>query len=175
MDHIELQLGISQYGYKTLEISINGQSLIELVRKVEQPFADLEGRPHAAGEYDWIAGIACELFDTTVQEVTVLGCTCGEADCWPLLCKVERLPGQIRWYGFYNPCRTVETVAQLDDPAHRRIVPWDYKGMGFVFDPSQYDAAFAELQPALTAERKRLDAERAERWARIEAQQKGFA
>ena len=63
----------------------------------------------------------------------------------------------------------------MDDPAHRRIVPWDYTGFGFVFDRGQYDAAFAELQPALTAERKRLDAEQAERWARIEARQEGSA
>ena len=99
MDHIELQLRESTHGASTLQININGQSLIDLVRKVEQPFADLEGRPHAAGQYDWMVGVACELFDPKVQEVTVLGCTCGEAECWPLLCKVERFPGQIRWTG----------------------------------------------------------------------------
>lgn len=175
MDHIELQLRESTHGASTLQININGQSLIDLVRKVEQPFADLEGRPHAAGQYDWMVGVACELFDPKVQEVTVLGCTCGEAECWPLLCKVERFPGQIRWTGFYNPYRTVESVAKLDDPAHRRIVPWDYKELGFAFDPSQYDAAFAELQSAFNVELQRLDAEQSERWARIEARQEWTA
>lgn len=175
MDHIEMQLLESTHGASTLQINIYGQSLIDLVRKVEQPFADLEGRPHAAGEYDWMVCVACDLFDATAQEVMVLGCTCGMADCWPLLCKVDRFLGQVRWTGFYNPYRTVESVAKLDDPAHRRIVPWDYKELGFAFDRSQYDAAFAELLSALNAERQRLDAEQADRWARIQAQQKGFA
>ncbi len=175
MDHIELQLLDSLHGASGLQIFINGQSLIDLVRKVEQPFADLEGRPHAAGEYGWLAGAACDLFDATVQEVMVLGCTCGTTDCWPLYCRIERLPGQVNWSGFFNPYRTPKAVSRMDDPAHRRIVPWDYAGFGFAFDRGQYDAAFAELQPALIAERKRLDAEQAERWARIEARQEWTA
>jgi hypothetical protein len=167
MDHIELQVGTSQYGYKTLEISVNGRLLIELVREVEQPFADREGRAFAAGQYDWLGLVGCELFDDTSQEFIVLGCTCGEAECWPLLCKIEFMPGHVRWSGFYNPFRTVEFVAKLDDTAHERIVPWAYSGLGcFEFDRLQYKAAFGALEADLAAEQIRLQAQRAEYLAR---------
>ena len=174
MDHIELQLVDSPYVYKRLHIKINGHSLIDMVRQIEQPFADLEGRPHAAGQHDWVAGRACDLFDAAAHDVAVLGCTCGEIDCWPVYCRVKRLPGQVRWSGFLNPYRTPKYVSALDDPAHQRIVPWDYSALGcFSFDRKEYDAAFAALKPALIAERKRFDAERAELMASIEARQEG--
>jgi hypothetical protein len=146
MDQIELQLVDCKQGYKAIHILINGRSLIDLVRRIEQPFANQEGRPHAAGEYEWVAAVNCELIDTLSQNVTVLGCTCGVEECWPLLCKVEHSTDLVRWSEFFNPYRTAQTVANFNDPAHRLIKPWDHSGLGpFTFSRKQYDTAFLLL------------------------------
>lgn len=161
MDRIALQLLDSQNWGRSLQICINDHSLIDLVRKIEQPFADQEGRPDAAGAYDWLAGFDCDLFDPSAQEVMVLGCTCGFPDCWPLYCKVERFADHVCWSGFFNPYRTPKSVSGLDDPAHQRIVPWSHSGLGsFKFELETYDAALAGLRPTLMDERNALKEKR---------------
>jgi hypothetical protein len=63
----------------------------------------------------------------------LLGCTCGEAGCWPLEARVVRTEQQVSWQGFAQPFRRER----------------DYSDFGpFRFDLSQYDRAVAELASA---------------------------
>ena len=69
--------------------------------------------------------------------IYVLGCQCGEVGCWPLVCKVHRISGQIVWDSFQQP--------------HRR--ERDYSQFGpFVFGEPQYRDAVADLERQLSEE-----------------------
>jgi len=62
--------------------------------------------------------------------IYLLGCTCGEVGCWPLIVSVYQKDDTIRWDGFAQP--------------HRR--GRDYSEFGpFTFSRAQYENAVQDL------------------------------
>ena len=63
-------------------------------------------------------------------KVPLLGCSCGEWGCWPLLARVTTTAVEVRWSDFEQPFRRDR----------------DYSAFGpFVFDRQDYDRALATL------------------------------
>ena len=133
-----------------IQIKINGRDLVELVRAVENAFADKEDAASIAGAY---AGLppnddTCPPSKHFLGEPSraiyrygakrqVLGCECGEAGCWPLLCVIEAGPTRVIWSQFEQPHRSIE----------RSKNPWRYDELGpFEFDRGQYERALETLR-----------------------------
>lgn len=123
--------------HAALELLVDGESLIEAVRRYERPMAEAEGHPGLAGAYVWpmpsaqrqdalLRGSGAE--DT----VALLECPCGQPGCWPLLASVAVGPTQVIWSGFEQAHRRADSAG-----GH-----WDYGGFGpFVFERAAYEAA----------------------------------
>lgn len=145
MDHIELQWHDREEHHlgpcKELHILINGQSLIDLVRPVELPFAELEGKPDIAGRYGWLSDVDCELQRLKTEECMLLGCPCGIPDCWPLTTRVSLAEDIVCWSRFLNWHKAKGCASE-----------WDYGALGpFVFDRQQYETAVRDLLPEIEA------------------------
>lgn len=141
MDGIEFRVGMESLGagdLLTVTPYVNGISLIELARRVENDPAIRDGQPTLAGSY---AGLAVGGLERRVWagwflnddadtwfgdgDSCLLGCTCGVTGCWPLTAMVAVGPDRITWSHF----RT----------GHR---DWDLGDLGpFVFDRARYEAA----------------------------------
>lgn len=149
MDHIELQWHEREDHHLgpgiELHILINGQSLIDLVRTVELPFAEAEGKPDIAGKYGWLCDVDCEIQRLKTEECMLLGCNCGIPDCWPLTARVSLAEDIVCWSRFLNWHRT---------EGHAN--PWDHSALGpFIFDRQQYETAVLSLFPQIEAGRLR--------------------
>lgn len=84
-----------------IEIRIDGEDLVDMVRGVELPFAQAEGHPGIAGAY---AGLPARDYSPPSRHfwgeaeggrrdgrVVLLTCRdCGEIGCWPLLARLAR-------------------------------------------------------------------------------------
>jgi hypothetical protein len=145
MDYIKLQWQDREEHHldrcKELHILINGQSLIDLVRPVELPFAELEGKPDIAGSYGWLSDVDCEIQRLKTEECMVLGCNCGIPDCWPLTARVSLAEDIVCWSRFQNWHRVKGCVSE-----------WDHTGLGpFVFDRQEYEKAVRDLLPEIEA------------------------
>ncbi|EFV14276.1 hypothetical protein [Segniliparus rugosus] len=69
-------------------------------------------------------------------KTALLGCSCGEAGCWPFCCRIQVSRNSVTWSGFGQPFRPER----------------DYEGFGpFVFDRGEYEAALAALTRAARA------------------------
>ena len=141
-----------------IAIFIDGRSLIELVRKIELPFATEEGREQDAGNYmwmrlNWLPDVWQHFHGASEQvlfypfKTNWLECgACGVSECWPLLARIEVKDKSIVWRLFEQPYRRKKYET-------RRIKHWKYVGFGpFRFDREQYESALrslgAELQTA---------------------------
>ena len=118
-------------------IFVNGRDLTDVIREIELPFARREGKPDLAGDYAGLPPEAVffpsrrllgrpeERYADRRGKISVLGCTCGDAGCWPLLVSIEPLEDRVVWRGFEQPHRS----------------RWGYGGLGpFVFDRARYTA-----------------------------------
>ena len=152
LDVLELKLakcGFSKFSHCEVVVSvlINGVDLIEIVRKVELPFATKEGVPQIAGSYS--GQCPYELFyeleekdneksrlcDTPPE---VLCCTCGCPGCWPLYVVIKKTENTVTWSKFRNPFRT-----ECENPDH----VWDYTELrSFCFDRKQYENEMKKLK-----------------------------
>ena len=132
-------------------IYINGQSLIDLARKVELPFAIEEGHEREAGNYVWLRFVwlhgAWEHFHGTAEpefyyrsKTNLLECgTCGTSGCWPLLARIEVKKTIVVWKLFEQPNRRKKN-------ASRRMKHWTYENLvPFRFKREQYEAALKAL------------------------------
>lgn len=73
-----------------------------------------------------------DCFANAPGRIYVLGCACGEVECWPLTCRVDRRSDAVAWQSFQQPHR----------PAR------DYSAFGpFVFELKQYEEALRSLPP----------------------------
>ncbi|MEV0582868.1 hypothetical protein [Nonomuraea sp. NPDC050310] len=121
-----------------LRILIDGRDLREHVRIVELPFATAEGKPDLAGSYKGLSERDKVCWPSThflgrplLQwlddgDTVLLGCTCGEWECWPLTAQVQVGEETVTWSGFRN--------------GHR--ASWDLGALGpFTFDREQYESA----------------------------------
>lgn len=122
-----------------LTVSVDGNSLIELLAKFERPLAVQEGSPKIAGQYDWLPadketkrsflGGADDYYEKSI----LLGCDCGVASCWPLLARVSIESETIVWRDFEQPHRSEDSLKF-----------WDYSDFGpFEFDLTKYTASLS--------------------------------
>jgi hypothetical protein len=66
----------------------------------------------------------------SLKGIYLLGCTCGEVGCWPLIASVYQKDDTIRWDGFVQPYRRER----------------DYSAFGpFTFSLAQYEDAVKDL------------------------------
>ncbi len=127
-------------GETALRVEVDGQRLAELATAVEAPFRAAEGSPPRGASY---AGLPKWRFDDLLEhflggtkshwycgpdeKTVLLGCTCGEPGCWPLMARVDAAAGTVTWSDFEQP--------------HRRG-RWSFDGLGpFRFDRGAYEAA----------------------------------
>jgi hypothetical protein len=174
MDTISLRIDPDLYvswpnggGFQQVEIRINDVPLIEIVREVEFPFACAEWDERTAkgekaddiGERGWLAGnylylppsqvlppsrnffgepyangFRTDPDDPVNTKSLLLSCTCGITDCWFLLATITVRSDTMTWSDFQQ--------------FHR---DWEYKTLRFVFDRTQYAAAFENATEHITA------------------------
>lgn len=108
-----------------LNVLLDGRSLIQLVREWEEKHCP---EPKLAGSYlglfDWETYELENWREYENDELTVLGCRCGTAECWPLRARMRTQQGRVIWDNFRQP--------------HRETT-WPYAGFGpFTFDAEQY-------------------------------------
>ena len=115
------------------------------MKAYEMPMAIKEGHPGLAGAYHAITTASSSLeqyylgndeacWGVDENKTEILGCNCGNAGCWPLLCKISIQGNKVIWSEFEQPHR--------DDD-------WDYSNFeGFVFDKQQYLNAIEAMKNA---------------------------
>lgn len=143
MDTVQFEVDGSS-GTTEITISINGTGLIDLVRTVEQPWADREGNPRLAGSHmglgPWAIGGSSMHFLGNPHAVwfddgdtVLLGCQCGDWGCWPLVADIHASDAQVAWSRFRL--------------GHR---DWDLSALGpFTFDRARYELALQRLDEDL--------------------------
>ena len=131
--------------YSWVDIRVNGVLLPDLLRDVEMEH--LGGRePSVAGKYEglWAAdvlppsrhywGDPKPLYEAGYGRVMVMGCSCGEAGCWPLECNIEVGPEVVVWSSFRNP----------------HLSEYEYEGVGpFRFSRAEYESALRTASESL--------------------------
>ncbi len=128
-----------QAGRSTVVIPyVNGTSLIELARRTELGAAAVDGERRLAGSYGgltiddsphWASWFLNDEPQSWFEDgdSCLLGCQCGETECWPLTASVAVVESQVSWTKF----RT----------GHRS---WDLAELGpFTFRRDQYVDALA--------------------------------
>ena len=123
---------------------INGAALTELVAAYETDRAFepaggygglvLENLDYGPLDLYLTGQLAQDSYWAELGGIYVLGCECGEVDCWPLVCRVRADGANLSWEQFKQPHR-----------AER-----DYSAFGpFVFEREQYRKAVTALLAAL--------------------------
>ncbi|WP_197492969.1 hypothetical protein [Woeseia oceani] len=126
----------------TVNILIDDKPLAEILRAYELPMATKEGHPALAGDYhaievmasleDYYLGKAEADWGDEENKTQLLGCSCGIAGCWPLLCKINVQGDTVVWSEFEQPHRDED---------------WDYSAFGVLeFDKQQYLEAVQAMQ-----------------------------
>ena len=123
----------------SVDISINGKNLIEMLKAYELPYAIKEGHPDIAGQYMGIG--SRELFERLSkpgQHKIIFICNgCGEEGCWPMIMDIHENAHTATWSHFRQPHRGSTSKASY----------WDYSGFPtFTFDKIKYEAAMASLK-----------------------------
>jgi hypothetical protein len=141
--HVEFQVDRTVGGARRVIPAVDGRDLVDLVRTFESSqgfdvpgdydrpiidhfvFADLSS--YLTGPSDGWPGDG---------KVALLGCSCGEVGCWPLLARVRVIDDQVVWDSFTQPHRQAR----------------DYSGFGpFIFEHSQYRSALQTLASLINA------------------------
>ena len=101
--------------FTEVAVAINGEPLLELIRRREQSFAAKDGQASIAGDYAYLSLIDFEeLFLRAALEadlaqdernVVLLGCPCGIWSCWYLALKIKFEADTVRFNDFKNPRR----------------------------------------------------------------------
>ena len=101
--------------FTEVAVAINGEPLLELIRRREQSFAAKDGQASIAGDYAYLSFIDFEeLFLRAALEadlaqdernVVLLGCPCGIWSCWYLALKIKFEAETVRFSDFKNPRR----------------------------------------------------------------------
>lgn len=135
-----------------VQILVNGQDFIDVVRAWEKPVAAAVGEAKLAGSYAGMPeGYAADLLSwwggTSTREagVMLLACgDCGVPGCWPLRARIAVQDDEVVWHAFEQPYRRSETPDPLTGRAGRG--GWSYAGFGpFVFEREAYLAALQAL------------------------------
>ena len=118
MDSIKFYLNDYEVDGRSLTevaVAINGEPLLELIRRREQSFAAKDGQASIAGDYAYLSLIDFEeLFLRAALEAdlaqderdaVLLGCPCGIWSCWYLALKIKFEADTVRFNDFKNPRR----------------------------------------------------------------------
>ncbi|RZQ63764.1 hypothetical protein [Amycolatopsis suaedae] len=109
---------------------LDGTPLTELIDRFEtragmRPAGEVYGGLNVRRVHERFHG-------ATDPKAAVLGCSCGDEGCWPLLARITVTGDLVVWDDFEQPHRPER----------------DYTGFGpFRFDRGQYDEAVRELSP----------------------------
>lgn len=141
MDIIKFQKGIEffppndNYPVDVVEIFVNGQNLLELVKQCELPYATANHEAYLAGRYaglpisDFIFNMN-EVFNQEEERIYIYDCICGCIGCWPLEIKMIITDTAIIWTDFENE--------------HRE--DWYWNKLGFIFGKEQFMTEFNKLK-----------------------------
>lgn len=115
MDSIKFYLNDYEVDGRSLTevaVAINGEPLLELIRRREQSFAAKDGQASIAGSYAYLSLIDFEelflraaLEADLVQDerdVVLLSCPCGIWSCWYLALKIKFETETVKLYEFKN-------------------------------------------------------------------------
>ena len=115
MDNIKFYLNdykSNGESFTEVAVTINGEPLLELIRRREQSFAAKDGQASIAGDYAYLSLIDFEeLFLRAALEadlaqderdVVLLGCPCGIWSCWYLALKIKFETETVKLYEFKN-------------------------------------------------------------------------
>nr|WP_314119564.1 hypothetical protein [uncultured Campylobacter sp.] len=116
MDSIKFYLNnyeIEGESFTEVVVAINGEPLLELIKRREQSFAAKDGQASIAGDYAYLSLIDFEeLFLRAAleadlaqdeQDVVLLGCPCGIWSCWyHLALRIKFETETVKLYEFKN-------------------------------------------------------------------------
>ena len=120
MDNIKFYLNDYEVDGRSLTevaVTINGEPLLELIRRREQSFAAKDGQANIAGDYAYLSLIDFKklfldallpngrLAASGERSVVLLGCPCGIWSCWYLALKIKFEADTVRFNDFKNPRR----------------------------------------------------------------------
>ena len=118
MDSIKFYLNdyeIEGESFTEVVVKINGEPLLELIKRREQSFAAKDGQASIAGDYAYLSLIDFEeLFLRAALEadlaqderdVVLLSCPCGIWSCWYLALRVKFETETVKLCEFKNPRR----------------------------------------------------------------------
>lgn len=155
-DRYEWEPRLPSKRHRVVDVIIDRKRLVELAAAVEQPFAEKEGHPELAGDYEGCPpsviflpsrhyfgqGCGSWVWDPDLYDgkSVVLQCKgCGETGCWPLVAKITGTSDNVIWSAFEQIHRGGAWTKTGDGPK------WFYDGLGpFVFDRRQYEEALRD-------------------------------
>ena len=118
MDSIKFYLNdyeIEGESFTEVVAAINGEPLLELIKRREQSFVAKEGQASIVGSYAYLNLIDFEELFLRValeadlaqdeRDVVLLGCPCGIWNCWYLALKIKFETETVKLYEFKNPRR----------------------------------------------------------------------
>ncbi|WP_298054071.1 hypothetical protein [uncultured Campylobacter sp.] len=120
MDSIKFYLNDYESNGESLTevvVAINGEPLLELIKRREQSFAAKDGQASIAGDYAYLSLIDFKklfldalspngrLAASGERSVVLLGCPCGIWNCWYLALMVKFETETVKLYEFKNPRR----------------------------------------------------------------------
>ena len=126
--------------WRHVHLFVNGEDLLDLVRRAEEPYARVDTRRRIAGSYlglppTWVLPPSRHFLghpendnDYPDGKTFLLGCTCGVPECSPLTARVTMTHNIVTWSEFGNPNRPSWTLDQLGP---------------FTFDRRQYETALS--------------------------------
>lgn len=115
---------------KVVQILLDGSDFIEMLKEIEKPFAEAEGKPHLAGDYGYVSPkhLYRELTkDTEGAELLCCG-GCGVSGCWSVLVVVKEDEEYVYWENF--------------EQNHR---DWIYN-LSYKFAKAEYEQAMEQLR-----------------------------
>lgn len=140
MNQITFQIvSTDEWFGKAIDIAIDGENLIDLIRQFEEPMAANEGHPEIAGGYMGLPSVSHRppsdhfFGGSKATKSDLLWCgDCGEPGCWPLRAEIAVDRSRVVWTDFEQPHRD----------GRRNTDKWNYDGFGpFIFDRTQYESA----------------------------------
>lgn len=143
MDQISLIVMKDKEGMENVQIIINGENLIDLLKRVE-----IQYDKSIAGQYIGLSpevvfspsshflGITHEDLDYHDGKSAILMCECGVAGCWDFIVKITISDETVIWSDFEQPHRGSESVSGY----------WNYLSLNpFVFDRRQYESQLTKV------------------------------
>ena len=115
MDSIKFYLNdykIEGESFTEVVVAINGEPLLELIKRREQSFAVKNGQGCITGDYAYLnlidfeelflrAALEADLAQDE-QDVVLLGCPCGIWSCWYLALKIKFEANAVKFSDFTN-------------------------------------------------------------------------